>query len=511
MGALLGMAYALLLPPMQAPDEFAHFYRAYGISEGSCVAPALTAVPASVKTLVMAFPPNLQEERLVTSGVLVSELRSPLDDSRREVVTNEAADLYSCVPYLPEVIGISAGRLFGASPAAILYLGRFANLAAYLALVALALWQIPAFHLPLLAVALMPMALSQAASASWDGIAYGTAFFLFAYILHLARDPGITLLQRRHYLILAAAILLAGVCKTDAWLIPLLVMVPAARFGGSRRKGMAIAGAIALALLVIASWNLVNRDDAARWAQHIQDRQIYLSDNVAFLYHHPGVFLSASLRTWTTYGADFIAQIIGKLGWMVVVLPAWSIWLYSLLLVILALTDSLKSVPRLLCLAIVAVAAASIFIGMWCAETTRPHIATVLQGQGLVLGVQGRYFIPFVLPLLLAISGGLRFPRRWLLGLASLTIFTINAVALDQIHRTYYLTGETGAYENKLVRRAGSSPEDGKVFLVRAGKRHWVIYGNWLAKHGYNYPQDLITLTPQQFSAIPEGKVIGEP
>ena len=28
LGALFGIGYALLLPPMQAPDEFAHFYRA---------------------------------------------------------------------------------------------------------------------------------------------------------------------------------------------------------------------------------------------------------------------------------------------------------------------------------------------------------------------------------------------------------------------------------------------------------------------------------------------------
>jgi uncharacterized membrane protein len=378
--------------------------------------------------------------------------------------------------------------------------------------VALALRQLPAFQLPMLAVALMPMTLSQSASASLDGIAYGVAFFLFAYILRLARDPGIVTLQRRHYLVLGGVIVLAGVCKTDAWLLPLLILVPGVRFGGRRQKWVVIAGSVALAVMVIAAWNLVNRDDAARWVQHIRDyRQIYLSDNIAFILQHPGIFLSASLRTWVTYGFDFGSQLIGRLGWMAVVLPAWSVVLYALLLVFLALTDSLKAVARdrIVCVAVVAVAAASVFIGMWCAETTRTQMQTVLQGTGLVLGVQGRYFIPFVLPLLLAISARWRVDRRWLIGIASVTIFTVNAVALSQIHHTYYLTGNV-PYENKLIRRTGSTPEDGKVFVVRGGKRHWIIFSSWIVKHGYRWPGELLTLPPEQFNAIPEGKVIGE-
>jgi hypothetical protein len=185
--------------------------------------------------------------------------------------------------------------------------------------------------------------------------------------------------------------------------------------------------------------------------------------------------------------------------------------LYILLLVFLALTDQHHTVSRerLVCLAVVAAASVSVFVGMWCAETTRADLDAALRGGGMVNGVQGRYFIPFLLPFLLAISAGLRFDRRWQLVLASLTIFTVNAAALNAVHHTYY--GSAGAYENKLVRRSGSAPEDGKIFLVRAGKRHWVVYGTWLVKHGYHYPQELITLTPQQFNTIPEGRTIGEP
>ena len=519
LGLLLGVSYALFLPPLQAPDEFAHFYRAYGISEGYCVSPRLTGIPLTIKDMQVAFQPHIEKEHRVDSASIFTFLRMPLNDAQRDGVTNEAADMYNCFPYLPEALGIGAGRLFGASPAAILYLSRLANLTAYLAIVYLALRQLPGFQIPLLALALMPMAISQAASASWDGIAFATAFFLFAYILHLAWDPHISTLQPRHYLTLGGAIVVASLCKADVWLAPLLIFVPASRFKGPRRKWAVLLGVVLLALAVIAGWNYVNREDMARWVERIQDRQIYLSDNLAFIFHHPGIFLQASMRTWSVYGIDFAAEFVGRLGWLVVVLPYWTIWLYLLLLGFVALTDT-SEIPitagyRLVCLSVVAVALASVFIGMWCAETPRPDIDKVLQGAGLVPGVQGRYFIPFALPLLLALSNTsfsrkLHVNRNWLLAIASVTIFTVNAVALQEIRITYYQKGQVGPYENKLVRRPGSSPEDGKVFLVRDGTRHWIIFGSWIAKHGYRWPDDVMTVSPELFNAIPEGKAINE-
>jgi uncharacterized membrane protein len=511
LGALLGACYALLLPPLQAPDEFAHFFRAYSISDGSCIAPKSTRIPVSIQEMAAAFELDLEEARRIDSGYILAFLHKPLNDERRGSVANEAIDVYSCVPYLPQAAGIGVGRLFHAPPAAIFYLSRFANLIAYLALVALALRQVPSFQLPLFAVALMPMALHQGASASWDGMVFGAAFFLFAYILGLARNPDIRALQPRHYAILGGTIVLAGLCKTDVWLASLLVLVPASKFNGARRKWAVLLGVALLALLVIGGWNYVNRDDMARWVAALRDhRQIYLSDNLAFILHHPLVFIQASVRTWSVKGVDIASQVIGRLGWLAVMLPSWCIWVYFALLGLVALAeDGLKAVTqRLVCLGVAAVGIASVFVAIWCAETTRTYSDTVLSGAGIVPGVQGRYLIPFVLPLLLAISADFRIERRWLIGIASVTIFTVNAVALNEIHRTYYLAG-AGPYENKLVRRAGPTPEDGKVFLVRGGKRHWIIFGSWIDKHGYK-PDDLMILQPEQLNSIPEGKVISE-
>jgi uncharacterized membrane protein len=402
-----------------------------------------------------------------------------------------------------------------APPAALLYLSRFINLIVYLAMVAMALRQLPGFQIPLLALAMMPMALSQAASASWDGMVYGTGFFLCAYILRLAWDPHIDILQPRHYATLVGAVMLAGLCKTDAWLIPLLMIVPAAKFRGVRQKWAVFVGAVLFVLLVIAGWNYANREDMARWVDHVRDyRQIYLTENLAFAFQHPGIMLQTFLRTWSAHGLDFVSQFVGRLGWLSVILPPWTIVAYLFLLGFAALTDRggirMTTAHRVLCVTVAVIAMGSVFLGMWCAETTRAQKDAALQGIGYIAGVQGRYFIPFAFPLLLAMSGGrLKIERKWLLAIAAVIILLVNTVAVAKIRNTYYVSGDMGPYENKLVRRAGSTPEDGKVFVVRGGTRHWIIFGSWVEKHGYRW-DDLKIIPPTEFNAIPEGKVIGE-
>jgi uncharacterized membrane protein len=518
LGALLGACYGVILPPLQAPDEFAHLDRAYGIAEGTCVARALTPIPVSIKELIASFPPKLETQFPINSEDIWQFVRMPLDEKQQAQVKNEAANMYSCFPYLPEAIGIEAGRMVGASPGVILYLSRLANLIAYLAVVYLALGLLPDFQIPLLALALMPMVLHQAASASWDGVAYATGFLLCAYILKLAWDPNISTLGLRHYLGLGAIVVFAALCKTDVWLAPLLILVPAERFKGSRRKLAVLAGVAVLAVAVISGWNFVNREQMLRWIGRIKEwRQIDFSANAAFIYQHPVMFLQAARRTWGDRWPEYAAEFVGKLGWLAVRLLQWAVWLYWALLGAVSLTGTaaarLKPVHRLVCLGVVAVAVASIFIGMWCAEVPVDYREGVLHGVGHVPGVQGRYFIPFALPVLLVFSNTLlRVNWKWLLAAVAVVVVTVNAIALVKIEQTFYLTVAPATYyENKLVRQVDLSGDDAKVYWIHAGKKQWVQHASWITSHGYRWPDDVGVISGAQLATIPEGEVISEP
>ena len=74
---------------------------------------------------------------------------------------------------------------------------------------------------PLLAVALMPMVIHQAASLSWDSIAFGIGFLYCATVIRYAVDDRFTALQKTAVIALAAIV---GLCKVDIALVPLVFL-----------------------------------------------------------------------------------------------------------------------------------------------------------------------------------------------------------------------------------------------------------------------------------------------
>jgi hypothetical protein len=62
--------------------------------------------------------------------------------------------------------------------------------------------------------------------------------------------------------------------------------------------------------------------------------------------------------------------------------------------------------------------------------------------------------------------------------------------------------------EGKLVRRSGASPEDGKVYIVCGGMKHWIINARWIEANGFRWPQDVNVISAQDLDQIPSGDPI---
>src|SRR6185503_5661800 len=121
----------VLTPPFQVHDEFQHFLRSYQLSEGQIwgvqqgerVGSVLpSSLPEFIErtwgTLKLFEIPPVGEHPLTD---VLTELQRPLDPQRREFVEFYGAAVYSPLPYLPQVVGISIARFFEASPIALLY------------------------------------------------------------------------------------------------------------------------------------------------------------------------------------------------------------------------------------------------------------------------------------------------------------------------------------------------------------------------------------------------------
>ena len=398
-GLLAGLAFLIATPPFQVPDEPAHFYRAYAVSEaqpwavrgedGQGQAGLGAMLPASLQELGTGLRGDLpfHPERKIRPETIRQAFRVPLDEERRVFVDYRTSAQYSPVPYLPQAAGIALARGLGLPALGLLYAARIANLLVATALIFLALRQLPSFSWLMTMLALTPMALFLRASASADALGTAVAFLLAGIVARLAWGEEEQGGWQDFALLTACSVAL---CLSKPVYVPLAflaLLIPATRFPGSRRGpallllGVMTAASFGLAMQTAGAVDLPLRPDAP------VDREGQIRDALAEPFRVAGIVTEDYLLR----GDRYVAQIVGQLGWLDANLPKPLLWGYLALLGLLALLDTRREVAVapwqralmiLVALAILGLVSASQY------ATWTPYRADYVDG------IQGRYFLP---------------------------------------------------------------------------------------------------------------------
>src|SRR5262245_11319572 len=111
--SIIGIAYAVITPPFEVPDEVFHFLRPLVISGGQLMpqrrgAPDAGAVPLGAANLVFVIATQKNGEKYTRAQMHTAE-QSPLELARPKVVRYPA--WYTPVPYLPQTLAGIAMRL----------------------------------------------------------------------------------------------------------------------------------------------------------------------------------------------------------------------------------------------------------------------------------------------------------------------------------------------------------------------------------------------------------------
>lgn len=403
-GLPLGVLLAWVTPPLQPPDEIRHFARAFLIAEGRLGAELHEGRPqVAVPRSILRMPARLGEgiqmhlERRQEPWRLEREFRVVLRPDTRE--WRPLPSLYSPIVYLPQALGIAVGRALGASPVELLYLGRLANLLAYLALLAGALRLAPAHRLVLLVLGLLPMALSLAASLSADAPTLGLAILLVAVVLREAQPA------RGRFgagPLVAIAVLAAALGLAKPGSLPvagIVLLVPRARFAGRGRWLAALGGWLACALV-----------PGALWASHVaglgHEPLVPGADpgaQLGWIAAHPGAFAGVLVESVRELAWLWAASFVGVLGHADTWLPDWLYRAALALLLVVALLDGGAASP-------VRGWARGLALGLASAGVLATLVLAYLGwnevGAPLVRGVQGRYFAPFAPLVLVALHAG---------------------------------------------------------------------------------------------------------
>lgn len=436
----LGVLYLFVLPPLSAPDEISHYVSAYRLSSQLTGQPQrdrygrvlLRAQDAWVEDLDgdFIYEPDEDGNLQVTeeSREQAVKLGETLDESAYELfhalgingqyapeqtaeIQAQGAYVSSTYPpvtttplaYVPQAIGISAARLLGLNTVCLLYFGRLCNLLFFIGMLYLAVKRIPFGKEVLLGVALLPMTLHLAASFSYDVMILGCMFLLTAVCLDLAFEA--EQVRIRDVVLLAVLAAVAGPCKmVYAPMLGLCLLVPVRKFGGARNwfaSAFVVAGAWAVSMYLVNSQVITTyatateADSYVAWAEEA-------GFSMNLLIHNLVLLVRMFYQTLVWNAKDMHITMIG--GWLgnldqVLDVPYLVVWILTLCLIGLALKIPAEQIRMNLRQRFwVGVLAAA------CAGFTMLSmlIAWTPLSSRVILGVQGRYFLPFLPVLLLA-------------------------------------------------------------------------------------------------------------
>ena len=392
-GAVIGVCFLFCVSPLGVPDEAEHYntslWQATALlgHAGETDAAYLSTddMYPGVTTFVTF---NAQFEKLFTE---------PLTG-----VTETFSHGWAAYPleYAPQTLGTVLGLLLGANRWQLYLWGMVFNLAFYLGITWLAIRRVPTGKPLLAVVALMPMALHQAASFSYDSFINAMAFLFLAEVLRCALGHG-RLTGRQLAPVLVTGLLLAPAKAVYALMLALFLLIPRERFGGLRRKLLWAAGLCAAALLLILftyrDWLGAQLTATAATAAETNYGR-YTLDLLLAQPLTAARLILVSLNQFLL--GDYLLTMVGSLlGASNITVSTAYVMLYLLLLVFAALVPSKEDV-RLA--PTVRVTGAAVSLGVILAVLCTMLIGWTPVDLGYIAGVQGRYFIPIAA--LLALS-----------------------------------------------------------------------------------------------------------
>lgn len=438
-GLIFGILFLLITPPFQAADEYNHYYRAFQISEGQIIAQKYQNqvggfLPKSLVTTTervsVGIPFNPEGKQKPEK--IFSLFNFPLESNNRVFVAFPNTAVYSPIPYLPQIIGITFARIIGLSPILLMYVGRICNLLVWLVLGYLAIKITPICKWTFFLLALTPMSLFQAASLSADAVTNGVAFLLIAVFLQSALEPRLApwykeveppnssspaepgsekveaqpgsqkveaepgsekkvVTGTQIFIIFLLSVLLALAKQAYFPLVGLFLLIPVRKIGNKKKYATVFALLFLASVLAIFTWSFFSKSTYTTLVPNVAPgKQIH------FILNHPFDLVGVILRTFFKDGIEYISQFVGKLGWLDTKLPPLFILSYLIMLVFVSLVNHRRDIliskrqKRILIFTLILniILIASILYISWTPV-----------GKDRILGLQGRYFIP-IAPLL---------------------------------------------------------------------------------------------------------------
>lgn len=435
---MLGTLLILALPVHKVSwDEEIHFRNAYGLSylmEGK----SEMFYPPSVELLSVAslhnWPydlPSSEEEYKLEYKFWNTNGDRALKENEQYYTGRIGVNLY-LVGYAAQAIFIEIGKILR-MPFSILYLmGRFGNFIMYALVCYWAIKHIPVGKRIMAAIALMPTPLFIACTYSYDATVNAFAFLGISYVIGeiLSEEA----LSKKNCMIFIASFLIVSFIKMIyAPLMLLGLLIPNDRFSNKKERNIFKSMLVILVLCLCATFIL----PAGSSGGDLRGGDTSVGRQLKVVFGHPIVYTKLLLSSIWDKLLDYSVgtssmSLLGHLGE-----GKYTQWIIALLVGV-ALTDKCENEKKLNGIEKAGISVV-IFI-IVCLIWTALYLSFTVVGADSIAGVQGRYFIPLVIPGLLLFNfnsienkGDSCMYSKIVIGLSGcLTLFTYYGIVIKQ-------------------------------------------------------------------------------
>ncbi len=386
---VLGIIYMIILPFLRVHDEGAHFIRAYEISQGYLL------TESTEYGVGRELPKEIAE---IEYGNIKVSMKNIMDDFKMELsdkvfIPFPTSAIVAPTNYIPQAIGIKIANLFTKKLVLIAYVGRLLNFLTTMLIFWIAIKYIPYGKKVILLLALLPRNLHEAISLAPDGIitAVFCAFVAFVYYLRYEYSGK---MKWKHYLCLYLFVVFISLCKfVYVPLLILLFLIPINRFNKTKYFFMVVSGIVLMCILCFG-WAYICNLYGLNFGNSVDAEK-----QVQYILHNPFKFIEILFRTITIRWNWYIQTMLGNwLGWLNIGMNEKIISISGWILIYNTGKMIFKFERRKIQLSIIL----AVFISIVLIFTSLYITCTEVENT-IVRGVQGRYFMPLLAPLLFSI------------------------------------------------------------------------------------------------------------
>lgn len=401
---VVGTIYFILIPLGQAPDEYTHIETAYDVAN----------VVLGYEHGTDIEMRNCDLEDTIITNDYTREIYDIYMDRllHDHNISDTGSGMFGDTPlstnrylYYPAALGMIIGRLLRLGTIPMMFIGAVFNYIVYVIVAFYSIKKIPFGKTMILLFSILPITMQQVTSYSYDSGILTLSVLIFAMAIRVAYAEN---LQKRDFIILAIASILIAPVKNGAYFfIILLNLLPLARFRKTNKKRfrliLGIMGISTLMLIFPIVRNMINSANGGTLMNGYVSWADEPGYTVSYLLGNPISLVEICWNTLIDNFSYYIYTMIGgSLGWLNIDIPWWIIIALIACLFITAMkkeNEAFDLKPWIRCLfAIIALYSIACTAAAMLLDWTPISYKEIL-------GIQGRYFLPVLMPLLYVMRG----------------------------------------------------------------------------------------------------------